>query len=267
MELLSGCPNIEEDMLRYKERWIRIGERIHPSEFECSRHILEYDKAICAFDNLRNNKKIETFGNKVELALAYGDYTSAIAEFVKRPGEFARRLDQLLRNADDKTAIIDSFRLVADKVSTPVLLQLREHFSHRSENALVGIYSHRETMGKVYLSESYRNYVVPFSQRSASKSLKTIVRGSRLPIQGQTNVIRAFIWWTNMDGSGLDDDTRGRVDIDLSAAMFDEQWNYMEHISYTHLKSEKYNSCHSGDIVNGGPVDADNGQIGGRYCV
>lgn len=296
MELLSGCDNIEEDMLRYKERWIRIGERIHPSEFECSRHILEYDKAISAFDNLRNNKKIETFGNKVELALAYGDYTSAIAELVKRPGEFARRLDQLLRKSDDKTAVIDSFRLVADKVSTPVLLQLREHFANRAEhmdvrvffpkgnlaechcvtnelpdiddrycrlavgiceNALVGIYSHRETMGKVYLSESYKNFVVPFSQRSASKSLKTIVRGSRLPIQDQTNAIRAFIWWTNMDGSSLDADTSGRVDIDLSAVMFDEQWNYMEHISYTHLKSEQFNSCHSGDIVNGGPVDGD----------
>ena len=46
-----------------------------------------------------------------------------------------------------------------------------------------------------------------------------------------------------------------RVDIDLSAAIFDENWNYVEHVSYTNLKSEKYMACHSGDIVNGGPVD------------
>ena len=65
MELLSGCPNIEEDMLRYKERWIRIGERIHPSEFDCSRYTLEYDRAINAFDKLRNNRQIETFAGKV----------------------------------------------------------------------------------------------------------------------------------------------------------------------------------------------------------
>lgn len=295
MELLSGCPNIEEDMLRYKERWIRIGERIHPSEFDCSRYTLAYDRAINAFDKLRNNRKIETFAGKIEFDLAYGEYESALAELVKRPGELARRLDQLLRETY-KEPVIRSFASVAEKVSTPVLLQVREHFLHRAEqadvrvffpkgslakchcesndlpdiderycrevvrvceNALVKIYGQREPMGKVYLSEDYRNYVVPFSQRSASKAFKTIVRGSRLPMASQTNAVRAFIWWTNMDKCDLESYDDGRVDIDLSAAIFDENWNYMEHVSYTNLKSEKYKACHSGDIVNGGPVDGD----------
>lgn len=295
MELLSGCPNIEEDMLRYKERWIRIGERIHPSEFDCSRYTLAYDRAINAFDKLRNNRKIETFAGKVEFDLAYGEYESALAELVKRPGELARRLDQLLRVAH-KESVIRSFASVAEKVSTPVLLQVREHFLHRAEqadvrvffpkgslakchsernnlpdiderycqevvriceNALVKIYGQRKPMGKVYLSEDYRNYVVPFSQRSASKAMKTIVRGSRLPMDSQTNAVRAFIWWTNMDKCDFESYDSGRIDIDLSAAIFDENWNYMEHVSYTNLKSAKYKACHSGDIVNGGPVDGD----------
>lgn len=295
MELLSGCPNIEEDMLRYKERWIRIGERIHPSEFDCSRYTLAYDRAINAFDKLRNNRKIETFAGKVEFDLAYGEYESALAELVKRPGELARRLDQLLRVAH-KESVIRSFASVAEKVSTPVLLQVREHFLHRAEqadvrvffpkgslakchsernnlpdidekycqeviriceNALVKIYGQREPMGKVYLSENYRNYVVPFSQRSASKAMKTIVRGSRLPMDSQTNAVRAFIWWTNMDKCDFESYDSGRIDIDLSAAIFDENWNYIEHVSYTNLKSAKYKACHSGDIVNGGPVDGD----------
>ena len=295
MELLSGCPNIEGDMLRYKERWIRIGERIHPSEFDCSRYTLEYDRAINAFDKLRNNRKIETFAGKVEFDLAYGEYESALAELVKRPGELARRLDQLLRETY-KEPVIRSFASVAEKVSTPVLLQVRAHFLHRAEqadvrvffpkgslakchserndlpdiderycqevvriceNALVKIYGQREPMGKVYLSEDYRNYVVPFSQRSASKAMKTIVRGSRLPMDSQTNAVRAFIWWTNMDKCDFESYDSGRIDIDLSAAIFDENWNYMEHVSYTNLKSAKYKACHSGDIVNGGPVDGD----------
>lgn len=295
MELLSGCPNIEEDMLRYKERWIRIGERIHPSEFDCSRYTLAYDRAINAFDKLRNNRKIDTFAGKVEFDLAYGEYESVLAELVKRPGELARRLDQLLRETY-KEPVIRSFASVAEKVSTPVLLQVREHFLHRAEqadvrvffpkgslakchserndlpdiderycqevvriceNALVKIYGQREPMGKVYLSEDYRNYVVPFSQRSASKAMKTIVRGSRLPMDSQTNAVRAFIWWTNMDKCDFESYDSGRIDIDLSAAIFDENWNYMEHVSYTNLKSAKYKACHSGDIVNGGPVDGD----------
>lgn len=60
-----------------------------------------------------------------------------------------------------------------------------------------------------------------------------------------------------MDKCDLESYDDGRVDIDLSAAIFDENWNYMEHVSYTNLKSEKYKACHSGDIVNGGPVDGD----------
>lgn len=295
MELLSGCPNIEEDMLRYKERWIRIGERIHPSEFDSSRYTLAYDRAINAFDKLRNNRKVETFASKVEFDLTYGEYASALAELVNRPGELARRLDQLLRVAH-KESVIRSFESVAENVSTPVLLQVREHFAHRSEQAdvrvffpkgslakchcesndlpyiddryckevvrvcekaLVKIYGKRESMGKVYLSEDYKNYVVPFSQRSANKALKTIVRGSRLPVSAQTNAVRAFIWWTNMDNSYGEFYDDGRVDIDLSAAIFDENWNYMEHISYTNLRSERYKACHSGDIVNGGPVNGD----------
>lgn len=320
MELLSGCEGIEEDMLRYKERWIRIGERIHPSEFDCSKYTLEYDRAIRAFDKLRNDEKIETFGSNVEFALAYGEYRSALDILVERPGELARRLDQFLRvttsnkadpdadgsNVSDlvgkeqersyKESVIRAFESVADSVSTPVLLQVREHFAHRSEKldsrvffpkgslakchceenklpdieeqycrsvveicekALVKAYGQRAPMGKVYLSEDYRNYVVPFSQRSAGRATKTIVRGSRLQVQKHTKAIRAFIWWTNMDGCGLKDDGCGRVDIDLSAAIFDENWNYMEHVSYTRLRSAKYRACHSGDIINGGPVDGD----------
>lgn len=226
MELLSGCEGIEEDMLRYKERWIRIGERIHPSEFDCSKYTLEYDRAIRAFDKLRNDEKIETFGSNVEFALAYGEYRSALDILVKRPGELARRLDQLLRvttsdeadpdadgsNVSDlagkeqersyKESVIRAFESVADRVSTPVLLQVREHFAHRlekldsrvffpkgslakchceanklpdieeqycrsvveiCEKALVKAYGQRAPMGKVYLSDDYRNYVVPFS--------------------------------------------------------------------------------------------------------
>ena len=310
MELLSGCEGIEEDMLRYKERWIRIGERIHPSEFDCSKYTLEYDRAIRAFDKLRNDEKIETFGSNVEFALAYGEYRSALDILVKRPGELARRLDQLLRvttsnkadpdadgsNVSDlagreqersyKESVIRAFESVADRVSTTVLLQVREHFAHRSEkldsrvffpkgslakchceaNKLPDIEEQycrsvveicEKALVKAYLSDDYRNYVVPFSQRSAGKATKTIVRGSRLQVQKQTKAIRAFIWWTNMDGCGLKDDGCGRVDIDLSAAIFDENWNYMEHVSYTRLRSSKYKACHSGDIINGGPVDGD----------
>ena len=283
MELLQGCGYIEEDMLRYKNKWIRVGERLHPAEYSDS----QFGKVITAFNKLRNGVKIETFSGKVTKAIDTEDYKAALSLLKKRPGELARKLDQLLRSTDNKNAVVNTFKDVASDVSTPVLLQVKEHFAHRTEkldsrvffpkgnlvrchcientlpdidskycnaivkiceNALVDNFKSKDFLGNVYLSEEFKRYTVPFSQRSASKSLKAITRGSRLPIPDNTNALRAFIWWTN---------AKSRVDIDLSAAIFDENWNYMEHVSYTNLRSNKYKSVHSGDITNGGPVDGD----------
>lgn len=289
LELLQNCGVIEEDMLRYKNRWIRIGERLHPSEYSEA----QFGKVITAFNKLRNGIKIETFAGKVTKAIEIEDYKSALMLLKKRPGELARKLDQLLRNTSEKNSVINTFKDVASEVSTPVLLQVKEHFAHRTEklesrvffpkgnlarchcientlsdidekycnaivkiceNALIENYKSKDFLGNVYLADEFKRYIVPFSQRSASKALRTIVRGSKLPISKNTNALRAFIWWTNMDDSN-GTYSNVRVDIDLSAAIFDENWNYMEHVSYTNLRSDKYRACHSGDITNGGSVN------------
>lgn len=295
LELLQGCGAIEEDMLRYKNRWIRVGERLHPAEYNEA----QFGKVITAFNKLRNGIKIDTFAGKVTKAMETEDYKSALMLLKKRPGELARKLDHLLRNAEDKNSVINTFKDVAGEVSTPVLLQVKEHFAHRNEklesrvffpkgnlarshcientlsdidekycnavvriceNALIENYKSRDFLGNVYLSDEFKRYIVPFSQRSAGKTLKTIVRGSKLPIDNNTKAMRAFIWWTNMGEDAGNKGYRydnGRVDVDLSAAVFDENWNYMEHISYTNLRSDRYNACHSGDITNGGSVNGD----------
>ncbi len=309
LELLQGCGQIDEDMNRYREKWIRVGERLHPGEYKEA----QFGKVQDAFGKLRNHIKIETFAGKLEQAMGRADYQTALDLLRKRPGEFARKLDRLLRCADNKNMIINTFKDVAGEVSTPVLLQVREHFLHRSqkdarvffpkgnlarshyienvlpeieekycsaivrlcENALLNSYKEKDFLGNVYLSEEFRRYLVPFSQRSAGKTLKSVVRGSRMPVAENVCAFRGFIWWTNMKN----DENDGRVDIDLSAAIFDENFNYLEHISYTNLRSEKYRACHSGDIVNGGSVngsgvseflDVDVDSVvgyGGRYVV
>lgn len=290
LELLENCVNIEEDMLRYKNRWIRVGERIHPGEYSKDM----YGKTITAFDKLRNNIKISTFESKVIAAINNKDYKTAVNLLKTRAGVMARKLDWLLRIIDDKDYVISSFASVADNVSTTVLLQVKEHFKYRNdaadirvffpkgllskchsientlpeieekycdavvkvcEDALIKVYKTRDYMGKVYLSEALKNYIVPFSQRSASKALKTIVRGSKIFINSDTKAFRGFIWWTNYYDYMASYEYI--IDIDLSAVIFDENWEYREHISYTNLKSEEYNACHSGDITNGGPVDGD----------
>ena len=61
------------------------------------------------------------------------------------------------------------------------------------------------------------------------------------------DTIRFFSWWKE---GRVDGEPTGRVDIDLSAVMYDHDWQYVEHISYTNLRSSNYKAVHSGDIVS-----------------
>lgn len=306
LSALENSGNITEDMLRYKNQWIRLGEILHPGE-----HKKRYPKAFTAFDILRNNKPFETFNSQVEKLMLNWDMVKGADLLAKRPGEFARRLDQMIRYSDDSQPIIEKFTGIADKVSTPVLLQVMKHFKHRNEESdmrvifpkgrvgkAVGIpnrlgkieedackgiidvvkstltkrFSDKASLGKVYLDKSLEKYIVPFSQRSASKALRTLVRGSRVPMPTGGDTIRFFLWWKEGELNGKN---TGRVDVDLSSVLYDADWNYKEHISYTNLKSANYRAAHSGDITsapNGACefIDIDIPSVleyGGRYVV
>ena len=316
LDLLANCGNITEDLYRYQYEWIRVAEILHPFEYKYKK----YNGVNKAFNTLRNEKKPLMFGGQVQAAILKKDMRTAATLLKERPGEFARQLDKVLRDSDNANYILNCFKDIATSISTPVLLQVRQHFIGRMaeqrtpvrvffpkgnlaramsiknelpaidaticknvaricRDALIEQYKDKEFLGNVFVDEDFKNYLVPFSQRSASKAVKTIVRGSKVPVKEDASAVRAFIWWTNMDESKADDYYgNGRVDIDLSAAIFDENWNYLEHVSYTHLRSAKYKAYHSGDITNGGSVkgngvaeflDVDIDSVGkrGRYVV
>lgn len=290
MNLLAGCGNAAEDMSRYAGRWIRVGEKLHPGEFAKNKC---YTKVVQAFGIIRNDGKIQSFAGRVDAAVASGDVNTVVSLLKKRPGEFARRIDFLLRtfNKDaDRKAVIMGFASVAKDVSSTVLLQVREHFINKldgnddmrvffpkgnlarsyyvkndkteaipedamkmviavCESALINIYGNREFLGKVYIDEALKDYTVPFSLRSAGKTMTAVSRGSRIVIDDSAKIIRPFIWWTNTK-----DDI---IDVDLSVAVFADDWNCLEHVSYSNLKSSRFGICHSGDITNGGPVDGE----------
>jgi hypothetical protein len=303
--LLESCGNIAEDMLRWKKRWIRLGERLHPGEY---RRL--YPKSAEAFDILRNDVPFHTFNSAVETAIRRRDITEAVDLLRNRAGEFARRLDHLLRLQPDPELVAE-FGEIAHGISTPVLLQMATHFKHRNdaqdlriffpkgslskvkaidynlpniprswcdslvkicEGVLADRFSKLPPLGRVYIDERLKEYLVPFSQRSASRSLRTLVRGSKIEFPVEADTIRFFLWWKEGE---VDGKRTGRVDIDLSAVMYDADWMYKEHISYTNLRSSNYQACHSGDVTsapNGACefIDIDIPSVlayGGRYVV
>lgn len=305
LELLEGCGALTEDMLRRPEVWKRLGERLHPGE-----HRARYPRAWAAFDVLRNGRPFETFGARVERALGAGDLDGAAALLATRPGELARRLDTLLRRAEAPGALLERFGAVAGRVATPVLLQALAHFAHRASppalrtffpkgdvgkaqaipnrlpaldpavcagavalcrEALAARFRARPPLGPVWVDPRLRAYPVPLAQRSASKALRTLARGSRMPLP-PGGTVRFFLWWREGEVGGR---PTGRVDIDLSAVLYDAAWRYKEHISYTNLRSRRYRAAHSGDIVTAPDgacefIDLDIDSVlryGGRYVV
>ncbi|HQR40441.1 MAG TPA: TerD family protein [Blastocatellia bacterium] len=305
LALLDGCGGSTEDMLRWKDHWIRLGERLHPGEFA-----QRYPQAARSFEIVRNSLPYPTFRSQVENALRGGDVNGAIDLLRNRPGEFARRLDHLLR-LRPSFGVVGSFGEVASDISTTVLLQLIAHFKHRNaphdrriffpkgnlakvmaidnrlpelpwrlcdqviqdgERVLRDRFSRRPALGRVFVDERLRDYLVPFSQRSASRSLRTIARGSRIALPNGGDTIRLFLWWKEGVVRGIH---TGRVDVDLSAVMLDADWNYKEHVAYTNLRSARYRAYHSGDITsapNGACefIDIDLPSVfayGGRYII
>lgn len=305
LALLEQCPNPAEDMLRYKERWIRLGEILHPSEYR-----KRYPQCAEAFDILRNGKKLITFRSQVEQALRWHNAPLATSLLAERPGEFARRLDHLLRTHSEPYEVVLTFSLIAEQVSTPVLLQVLTHFKHRHtkhawrtffpkgsvgkaiaipntlppislyickeivelcEQTLIERFSQLPSLGKVFIEAGLQKHNVPFAMRSASKSLRTLSRGSRVAMP-EGGTIRFFLWWKEGMVDGVPTD---RVDIDLSAVIYDTNWDYMEHVSYTNLRSAQYKAFHSGDIVTAPQgacefIDIDIASVlryGGRYVV
>lgn len=151
MDLLNNCKSdIIEDMYRYKEMWLRVGEKLHPFTYNQTK----YKKVIMAFDCLRNLHKPSFFNNKVETLLKiinnspYNYDNDKVANMYKlvsilqtRPGEFARRLDNILSRHYNTTSaststilnntILKGFEEISNQVSIPILFQLHSHFYSR----------------------------------------------------------------------------------------------------------------------------------------
>ena len=286
LRLLGTLKDPREDMRRFAGRWVRLGERLHPGEYRA-----KFPRAHAAFQFVREDRALETFNSQVESLIARGvsgEHRQALTTLLAtRPGEFARRLDDLLRDADAPESVLDAFSGVVDRISVRVLVQLWTHLRHRNEprslrvffpkgnvgraygipdtrvpvpepirqrafecceGALRTHFAGREPLGSVWIDPALRNFTVPMAQRSASRSLRALSRGTRLALPADGgDTLRLFLWWKEGTVAGT---ATGRVDIDLSAALYDEQWSWLEHISYTSLRSKKYRAVHSGDITS-----------------
>ncbi len=279
LALLENISKPLEDMFRYEGRWIRLGERLHPGEYR-----QHFPQTAIHFDALRHGDRPQTFYSQVEQAFASHQDQHILELLSQRPGEFVRRLDRLIRSGVDMEALLNRYRMIAPEVATPILLSVLAHFEKRSstlprrhffpkgntaklfvstqplvllteqvtssiiavtKQALIDKFAEQPDLGQIYIDPQLKKHFVPLGVRSASKSLRTLTRGSWIPLN-QGDTLRFFVWWKEGWVNGVHSD---RIDIDLSAILYDDQWQRIEHISYMNLRSDHFLAAHSGDIV------------------
>ena len=292
LNLIDHCPNIAEDMKLNRKAWVRMGEILHPGEFQ-----QKYPKAYTAFQAMRENnlaKDVRTFNSRAENAITSGDINK-LREFAnEKPGVIARNLDRILRDAKDPNETLKIWEEIAPKVAPALLWQVHSHFKRRcdeydqealrifvtkglksqtkvvedetkklsfgyydtvvkmTEKAIKEVYKDKPQMGKVYIDPEVAMCRVPNGTRDASKGSAPLAKGSRIPFSENAEIMRAFVWWTNI---GNDSGTwgRDRVDIDLSAGILDKDLKLIQRCAFYNLAGSGY--THSGDITNGGDAD------------
>lgn len=260
-----------EDMVKYKRLWVNIGTYLHPGEYA-----KKYPKAFTAFDQLRNGTVI-TFNSMVEALVEEKNIRVLVELLKKRPGVFGRRLHEVLTIASEQEydIVLAGFQEIAPQLALKNLLVLEAYFrtigklAYRTiinkkgrirvmyndprrvpasilvaarekielaikENIYAGKASW--TGKKVWIDKALTRYTVPLQQRKASDGLMTLGRGSNIPLV-EGKVLRLFVYWKE----------KGRTtDLDLSVIQYDEEMNYVGHVSYTNLQSGGI--IHSGDL-------------------
>jgi hypothetical protein len=223
---------------------------------------------------------MSTFARRVEGAFTYGRPEVALELLRGRPGELLRRLVQLARAvpADSHATLVEAVTTSVSDVSPVVLTaalgqvrtppgDLRLFFPRGGTTwiwtavdereplpaelaaalgeVLVGELLRRATalprVRRAFLDEELSRLAAPGSERSASSSLLRMTRGSSQPIP-EDDLLRLFLHWVEPEDR--------RVDLDLSVAVFDEDWAFVGLCDYTRYRFDQDALVHSGDLTS-----------------
>jgi hypothetical protein len=287
--VVSATPAKLGDVNRHRERWKRLGERLHPHQYADLPHAQD------VFAVARGDRRVRSLAGRVEMALAAGDVGAAVRGLAVAPGLLFRSVDRLLRTAtdDDLPLVLDAVERHADAVSGRVLLGLREHLQNRTRPDPCRIFVNRAARawvtedvrapldpvavrrvttvlddavarrlplhGPLVVDPAVLSLAVPLSSRSAPAGFGVMPRGSVVPVAGDR--VRFFVYWRQ---------AVQRTDFDLSALLLGDDFAPAGHLSYTNLTTP--GGVHSGDITEAPDgasefIEIDLSKVQARYIV
>lgn len=275
---------ILDDIAKNKECYTELKKRefLFKRAFE-KLHIGEYSKEFPAiFEavyNFRSDNYL-TFNSRLEALLDEPEeYLKLLAT---RPGEFARKLDHMLRSYRfNNGSVLSYFDEIKENISSKVLIELWEFFTNRKreefrvfpiksqyytkyyycddnrvkiddatkagvvqriEEALSHIYKKKDHIEKVYLDEKLKNYPVPRSNRNASATTFFMPIGTRLKLDLSGESFLRI--FTHWKNKAE------RTDIDLSLELFTEDLKEGTSLAWHSMHNGRdFSSYHSGDII------------------
>ena len=291
LQTLEGLPQdqLAEDVRRHARHWKRIGEKLHPYEFQA-----RYPNTALAFAAIRRTRvdddftagaaatvtrervRLRTFATQLEEALAAQDSELALELAQRRPGELVRRLDHLLRLG---APVVPALENAAPAVATPVLLTAMASIRARTRPLPKRVFFPRGEVTNAYATDDTRppipqadiDAVVAAIQQelinraAREEPLDTVeldehLKDLTVPFR-QRHAARQL--HTVPRGSRLplpDADTLRlflhwtqpddrRVDLDLSVLLYDAGWRMRGQCDYTALRFED-GATHSGDLTS-----------------
>ena len=265
--IIKNSPGKLRDVNQYREQWKRLGERLH---------VHEYDKCSNAQDVFavaRRDKTVQSIAGKVENAFLEGDIIKSISLLATYPGRLFRSLDRVIKKASPSEVGM-LFKVVQNtipKVSARVIISVREHLRNRLStgdkrvfinkrstvwvaddirpsldeeivDSLFNIFDaemskRMEPIENLVVDKDILNVAIPFSNKSIDDGFSILPRGSVMPVSG--SILRFFIYWKQK---------YQRTDYDLSAILLDDNFDYIDQLSFTN--TQIYGGVHSGDITS-----------------
>lgn len=198
LQTLEGIPQdqLAEDVRRHAGLWKRVGEKLHPYEFQ-----VRYPNTALAFAAIRRTRvdddftagstatvtrervRLRTWATQLEEALVAQDLELALELAARRPGELVRRFDHLLRAGADPVAALDALRAAAPQVPAPLLLTAMASLRARTRRLPKRVFFPRGEVTKAFATDDKRplldaTVVGPVVEAIQSELL---VRARRLP--------------------------------------------------------------------------------------
>ncbi|MEV6694862.1 hypothetical protein AB0M35_25635 [Micromonospora sp. NPDC051196] len=267
-EVVGASPDKLGDVLRYAERWKRLGERLHPHEYDQWPHAQE------VFTVARGRRRVPSLAGRAEAAIRSGAIVSAASVLSASPGLLLRSTDRLLRSASasQHTAVVETITGALGSASGRVLLSLREHVDNRLTPASARVYVNHSRKAWIgpdrrpplpadlvaelsslldaeisnRLPELKRPLVVdpdvldvalPLSGKATEGGFAVLPRGSRASVSG--DLLRFFMYWRQ---------NSRRTDYDLSVLLLDGEFHPAGQVSWTNFRHGQV--VHSGDITD-----------------